>query len=604
VRLIEIRLLEGPNVYRLEPVVKVEVAIGRRRSWYGRREPEAYALVRLGASVPAASWPEPVAAMVAWTRRLRADHDEGGGPVAVHRSSDPGHWIVAWPWRGEGRARAIAEAAFALGGRGAPPARASAARVSSPARAASAGSASPARAALAAPARDSRLARWEARIEAADTTPPPWIRDADRRIPVISISGTNGKTTTTRLISHILRAAGRHVGTTTSDGILVDEELVEPGDWTGPGGAQDILRRSDIDVGVLETARGGIVLRGVGYESNEASILTNVTSDHLDLQGIHTLPELAEVKATINRMTRPNGWVILNADDRHVAAVGRRVRARVAYFSMAGDASPRIRRHLKRGGRAYLVRDGRLGEAEGSRWRPIARLSQVPVALGGIARHNVANALAAAGGARAMGASIAQVRQGLTSFEPSPGLSPGRLNIFERDGQVVIVDFAHNEAGLEALLDVGRAIGPAAQLSAVVGTAGDRPDDTLRGMGRIAARRVDRLAIKESLQYLRGRTREGVVGEIRAGARAAGWPGEIPVYESETAALAGELDLAREAPGVLVLLCHEDRVGVFQLLQDRGFRPLTSIDKVIVGTGSTSVPAPVRRRRLRGQRSQ
>ncbi|MEZ0241631.1 MAG: Mur ligase family protein [Chloroflexota bacterium] len=563
-RLIEIRLLEGPNVYRLEPVVKVEVAIGRRRSWYGRREPEAYALVRLGATIPAAAWPEPVAALVAWTRRLRADHDERSGRVVVHRSSDPGHWIVTWPWRGEGRSRTIAEAAFTLAAaRGAPPARAASVKRGA-----------------AAPGRDARLARWKARIAAADAAPPPWIRDAERKIPVISISGTNGKTTTTRLVSHILRATGRHVGTTTSDGILVDEVLVEAGDWTGPGGAQDILRRSDIDVAVLETARGGIVLRGVGYESNEASILTNVTSDHLDLQGIHTLPELAEVKATICRMTRPDGWVILNADDRHVAAVGRRVRARVAYFTMGGDASPRVRRHLKRGGRAYLVRDGRLGEAEGQRWRPIAPLADVPVTLGGIARHNVANALAAAAGARAMGASIAQVRRGLTSFEPSPGASPGRLNIFERDGHVVIVDFAHNEAGLEALLDVGRAIGPTAQLTAVVGTAGDRPDDTLRGMGRIAARRVDRLVIKESLQYLRGRTRQGVIGEIRAGARAGGWRREIPVYESEPAALAGELDLARESPGVLVLLCHGDRAAVFDLLEERGFRPLTSLDKL------------------------
>jgi cyanophycin synthetase len=275
----------------------------------------------------------------------------------------------------------------------------------------------------------------------------------------------------------------------------------------------------------------------------------------------------------------------------------------VAYFSMAGDASPRIRRHLRRGGRAYLVRDAWLGEAEGSRWRPIARLAKVPVTLGGIARHNVANALAAAGGARAMGASIAQVRQGLTTFEPSPGLSPGRLNIFERGGQVVVVDFAHNEAGLEALLDVGRAIGPSAQLTAVVGTAGDRPDDTLRGMGRIAARRVDRLVIKESLQYLRGRTREGVVGEIRAGARAGGWQGEIPVYESETAALAGELELAAGTPGVLVLLCHEERVAAFQLLTDRGFQPVTSIDRLVAGPRTTSAPALVRRRRPRGERS-
>src|SRR5207342_1584325 len=128
--------------------------------------------------------------------------------------------------------------------------------------------------------------------------------------------------------------AGRHVGTTTSDGILVDERVVDAGDWTGPGGAQTILRRDDVDVAVLETARGGLVLRGMGYESNEASVFTNVSSDHLDLQGIHTLAELAEVKSTICRVTKPDGWVVLNADDRLVATVARRVRARVAWFSM------------------------------------------------------------------------------------------------------------------------------------------------------------------------------------------------------------------------------------------------------------------------------
>src|SRR4029077_19067070 len=157
------------------------------------------------------------------------------------------------------------------------------------------------------------------RVAAAHATPPEWLRGADRRIPVVSISGTNGKSTGTRLITHVLLRAGHHVGTTTSDGVLVDERMIEPGDWTGPGGAHRILARSDIDVAVLETARGGIVLRGVGYESNDASILTNVSSDHLDLQGIHTLPELAEVKATICRITRPDGWVVLNADDPLVA---------------------------------------------------------------------------------------------------------------------------------------------------------------------------------------------------------------------------------------------------------------------------------------------
>ena len=215
----------------------------------------------------------------------------------------------------------------------------------------------------------------EARIEDAAGDPPAWIRDADRAMPAISISGTNGKTTTTRLIAHILREAGKRVGSTTSDGIVVGETMVEQGDWTGPGGARDILRRNDIDVAVLETARGGILLRGMGYESNDAAVITNVSSDHMDLQGIHTLPEVAEVKSVVARITKPDGWVTLNADDPHVAGIARKVRANVAYFSLDGlDAtrSDRVVRHLKGGGKAYLVRDGRIGEAEGDRWRPIA----------------------------------------------------------------------------------------------------------------------------------------------------------------------------------------------------------------------------------------
>jgi cyanophycin synthetase len=550
VRLIEIRLLEGPNVYRLEPVVKLEIAIGRRRTWYGRRDPERHALVQLGAAVPKRAWPAEVANLAGWARRLRADHGEGRGGLRVHRSSDPGHWILSWPWRLDRRAETIAEAALGLASR----------------------SLAPAPGTELGPRQQRRVEQWSERIAAAKGNPPPWIRDADRRVPVVSISGTNGKSTTTRLLTRILARAGRYVGTTTSDGILVDETLIEPGDWTGPGGAHTILRRDDIDVAVLETARGGIVLRGVGYESNEASILTNVTSDHLDLQGIHTLPELAEVKATICRITRPDGWVVLNADDRYVAAIARRVRANVAYFTLEGDRSPVVRRHLRAGKRAYLVRDGVVGEAEGDRWRRIARVASVPIAFGGIARHNVANALAAAAGARALGASIADVRRGLLDFRPSADASPGRLNVFRQDDRFVIVDFAHNEAGISALLDVAEAIARGRPVTAIIGTAGDRPDDTLRGIGRIAAERAQRVAIKESLEYLRGRSRESVIGEIRAGATTAGWTDEIPVYVSETEALRGELDRSgAEAREVIVLLCHEDRREIFELLGASGF---------------------------------
>ena len=571
-RLIEIRLLEGPNAYRLEPVVKVEVAVGRRRTWYGQRSPARHALVHLGANVPARDWPLPVAELVGWLRRLRAEHGEGRGRIAVHRSSDPGHWIVTFGWTGAERVRTIAEAALALTERD----------VSSARRARLTGS------------QERLLGRLAARIDDAGATPPAWVRDAARTIPIVSITGTNGKSTVTRLITHILKIAGRRVGTTTSDGVLVDERLVEPGDWTGPGGAWQILERSDIDVAVLETARGGLVLRGMGYESNDASVVTNVTSDHLDLQGIHTLPELAEVKSTVARATRVGGWAVLNADDPLVAAMARRVRARVAVFSLGAGSggSAVVRRTVAGGGRAYVLRDGWLVEidASGESGEPvehrIIEVERVPITLGGLARHNVANALAAAGATRGLGITLAQLRDGLADFQPSSERSPGRLNLFRLGARIVIVDFAHNEAGVSAVLDVaegiaGGAAGRTAPVTAIVGTAGDRPDDTLRGIGRIAGRRAQRVAIKETIKYLRGRSRESIVGEILAGVAAAGRStADVPVYESETEALRAELARNGEgggkpdAPRVIVLMCHEERTEVFALLQELGAKPI------------------------------
>ena len=564
-RLIEIRLLEGPNVYRLEPAVKIEIAVGRRRTWYGQRVPARHALVRLGRRVPAGEWPREVRGLVGWSRRLRRDVGEPVTGITVHRSSDPGHWIVVAPWVGAERSQVMAEATVDLTERNVLPARGT--RLT--------------------PGQARLLESWSRRIAEARTSPPALIRDAERRMPIVSITGTNGKSTVTRVITHILLLAGRHVGTTTSDGVLIDERMVEPGDWTGPGGAAQILRRSDIDVAVLETARGGIVLRGVGYESNEASVLTNVSSDHLDLQGLHTLPELAEVKATICRITRPNGWVVLNGDDKFVAAVGRTVAANVAYFSVARKEPAVVRRHIDAGGRAYVVRDDAIVEIERRVSRAILPVLDVPIAIGGLARHNVANALAAAGGARGLGASIDDVAAGLRDFRPTSERSPGRLNIFRLGAKIVIVDFAHNEAGVGAVLDVaeGIAAGAAARtapITMIIGTAGDRPDDTLRGIGRIAAQRAQRIAVKETLKYLRGRSRESMIGELLIGVRAAGRAtSDVPVYESETAALRAEATRngtnphgGLETSRVIVLMCHEEREEVFKLLASLGATPV------------------------------
>ncbi len=552
-------MFEGPSVYRLLPVVKVEVAVGRTRVWRGSRTEQDGSLVHLARPVAADEWPDPVTDLVAWTRRLRIDHAEHAGPVAVHRASDAGRWVITWPWSGAERARLIAEAAVDLALR----------------------SVSPGRHVRLTGMQTRVLGRWTERITAARATPPGWIRDEARHIPVVSITGTNGKSTVTRLITHILLRSGRRVGTTTSDGILVDEQLVEAGDWTGPGGAAAVLGRSDVDVAVLETARGGLVQRGIGYESNQASVFTNVSSDHLDLGGVHTLAELAEVKSTVCRITRADGWVVLNADDPYVAALARRVRAKVAWFSIDLPGSAVLARHRVKGARAYTLEDGYLVAREDGAAVPFLAVADLPVALGGLAPYNVANALAAAAGARAMGATLEEVADGLRDFRPSAELSPGRMNLFTLGQRIVIVDFAHNEAGAEAILAVAAAVAAGAgatsvtapvtaPVTAIIGTAGDRPDDTLRGIGRITAGRAQRVAVKETRAYLRGRPAADVVRLLREGLAEGGANlADVPVYETEVAALESELSGA-DAPQVIVLFCHEQRDEVFALLAQLG----------------------------------
>ena len=542
-RLVEIRLLDGPNIYRLEPTLKLEIAVGRRRTWYGQRLPAGYAMVRLSRPARPSDAPAPIVAIAAWVRRLHRLALGRRVSVAIHETSDPGHWVVAFPWLRNEEAETIARAAWRLGSEGG--------RASS-----------------------RTLRRIVERVRSAGGDVPAWITDERRTLRLVSVSGTNGKSTTARMITHICMGAGLHVGTTTTDGVLVDERLVEAGDYTGPQGARAVMRRPELDLGVLETARGGILLRGLGYQSNDVSVLTNVSADHLDLQGVHTLPELAEVKSVIARVTRPDGTVVLNADDPLVADVARRVTAHVVLFSLQ-RGNRRVTRHLRAGGTAFVARDGSIVELAGDSSTEIVPLADVPTTLVGLARHNVANALAAAAAARALGVSVAGVATGLRDFGFSPELMPGRLNFYRHGSRIVCVDYAHNEAGLEALLDtVEGLIGPLGDrriaLNLVIGTAGDRPDDSLRAMGRIAGERADRVAIKESLTFLRGRTRGGVVGELRAGLSQAGVPAsEVAVYQDERSALAGELEASTD--GMLVLMCHEQRDEVRDDLLAAGF---------------------------------
>jgi cyanophycin synthetase len=292
-------------------------------------------------------------------------------------------------------------------------------------------------------------------------------------------------------------------------------------------------------------------------------------------------------------VTRPSGTVVLNADDPLVAAVARRVRAKVAYFSLK-PSSARVRRHVAAGGRAYVLdEDGFLAELAGARRRRIVPAAEVPPTLGGAARYNVANALAAAAGARALGFSIEQVAAGLRAFRNSADMAPGRLNLYRSGNRLVIVDYAHNEAGLRALLDTTEGLIGArgrrnATLSVIIGSAGDRPDDMMRAVGRLAAERADEVAIKEDLPFLRGRTRASALGELRAGIAAGGVSAiSVPDYIDEVTALTGELTtdgrLAADTfgpPRVAVLMCHAHREEVAQALAEQGFKPVDSVEEL------------------------
>jgi cyanophycin synthetase len=360
---------------------------------------------------------------------------------------------------------------------------------------------------------------------------------------------------------------------TNSDGIYVRGELVEAGDWTGFGGAARVLAERDLDVAVLETARGGILLRGIGYGRNDVAVVTNISADHLGLNGIDTLDELAEVKASIVRITKRDGWAVLNAEDERTWAMRRQTRAGIYVFSLDPSVAP-VRRTLRRGGRAAVLRNGWLELHRGKRPIRLVEAVDLPVAFAGLSRYNVANALAAAAACDALGLTPRRIRAGLRSFALDEVTNPGRLNLFERDGRLVLIDFAHNEAGLRGLLEVSRQLAGAGRVLLALGTAGDRTDAILRGLGRVAGAGADVVVICQKEHYLRGRDAAEMAQLFIDGAAEAGMtPESIDVLPGEVESVT---ELARRARrgDVATLMSHADRPQVFAWLREHGFVPV------------------------------
>ena len=313
-------------------------------------------------------------------------------------------------------------------------------------------------------------------------------------IPIIAITGTNGKTTTTRLTAHIYRQTGKVVGFTATDGIYIQEYLVEKGDNTGPYSAGAILRDPTVEVAVLETARGGILRSGLAFESCDIGVVLNVAADHLGLGGIDTIEQMARVKGVVAETVRPGGYAVLNADDPLVAEMAEKVNCKVAYFSMNPD-NPIIIEHTRRNGLAAIYQDGYLSVLEGRWTLRIEKAVNIPMTMGGMALFMIANALASCLAAFAQGVDIEDIRRGVRTFKVSAEQIPGRMNLFDLGGYHALVDYAHNPHGYRAVGDFvknwqGSRIG-------VVGGPGDRRDEDLILLGNISAEIFDCIIIKE-----------------------------------------------------------------------------------------------------------
>ncbi|HEV2855280.1 MAG TPA: Mur ligase family protein [Thermoanaerobaculia bacterium] len=374
-------------------------------------------------------------------------------------------------------------------------------------------------------------------------------------IPVLLVTGTNGKTTTVRLLASMITAAGRAVGVTSTDRVEVDGEVVERGDFSGPGGARRLLRDRRVEAAVLETARGGLLRRGLAVSRASAALVTNIAADHLGEFGIYDLLSLAAVKLVIARAVGPEGRVVLNADDPVLVEAAGGITAPITWFSL--DAGKGAAVYLE-GGALVLIRNGERVE--------VARVEEVPITFRGAARHNVANALAAISLAAALGLPVKAMAEGLRRVGGTPEDNPGRANLFERDGARILIDYAHNPHGVLALLNIARSL-PAERRLMVIGQAGDRDDEAVRDLARAAwTFRPDHVIVKELPEMLRGRK-----------------PGEVPaILEDELLRLGAppesvtrtdsELEAVREALGwarpgdLLVLLVHTQRDEVLRLL--------------------------------------
>ena len=346
------------------------------------------------------------------------------------------------------------------------------------------------------------------------------------RIPIIAITGTNGKTTSSRLIAHIVKTAGYKVGFTTSDGVYIQNQMLMTGDCTGPRSAEFVLKDPTVDFAVLESARGGILKNGLAFSNCDVAIVTNITADHIGLGGIHTLEQMAKVKSVLPETVFPNGFAILNAEDDLVYEMREGLKCNVALFSM-DENNKRIKKHCSKGGLAAVYENGYVTILKGTWKIRIEKVTEIPLTFGGKAIHNIMNVLPSILACYIFrNIKVEDIRLGLHSFIPSSSQTPGRLNMFDFKNFKFLVDFAHNPAGLNLLCDFVNQLDATSKVGIISGT-GDRRDEDIREIGRIAAKNFDEIVIRQD-RNLRGRTADEIINLLVEGINETK-PKDIPV---------------------------------------------------------------------------
>jgi len=370
------------------------------------------------------------------------------------------------------------------------------------------------------------------------------------RIPIIAITGTNGKTTTTRLIAHIVKNNGFRVGFTTSDGIYIQNHLMEKGDTTGPISAEYILKDPNVEFAVLETARGGILRSGLGFSRCDIGIITNIQEDHLGISDIHDLKDLSRVKSVVVESIKKDGWAVLNGEDEYCLKIADKLDCNVALFSLNEDNNAIIE-HCKNGGIAAIYENGFVTIKKGDWKIRVEKATLIPLTMNGKAKFMIANVLAATLASYLYGFKIEDIKLSLTTFLPGAAQTPGRMNVFKFSKFKVMIDFAHNPTGYRGIEDYLQSVEAKRKIGIISGI-GDRRDDDIKECARIAARMFDHIIIRQE-KYLRGRTEKQIIDLIIDGIKESDATTSYEVVTLEIDAIRHAFSLAVEGTYIVAL---------------------------------------------------